>query len=1179
MRTTFLVLVLSLAAAFPAAAQEFRATLTGRITDPAGAAVGQAQVVLSNPDTAEHYRSPSDPSGNFTFALIKPGNYEVAVEHPGFRKYIRRGLTLSVNQSAELNVSLQLGDVTQTVTVTAETPLLETASADRGGVIDETVIKEMPLNGRNPFMLSMLVPGVNYNGSLAYMRPFDNGAIADWGISGGENRSNEFLMDGVPNNAQAGGNNIAYVPPVDAVQEFKIQTNSYDAQYGKTAGGIVNVVLKSGTNRLHGTLYEFARRNSWDANSFQNNARGAIKDGHKLDQYGFQLDGPVIIPKLYNGRGKTFFLMNWEGFDEATPQPLVLSVPAMEMRTGDFSKLTDPRGRAVSIYDPVTTFPIPANRYDRLPFPSNIIPQSRINPIAQKLIGYFPQPNVTTSNASYSQSNYFLSGGDNPARDTFYNFVVKIDQNLGSKHRMFFRHASNDRTEDRNTNGIRTTPGQDGQHPLKRINDAYVVDWVSTLRPTLLFNFRSSFARYVEGSSGDANRGFDMTSLGFPTSLVSQLPGGPWFGRYTFAEYISLGRYPSRNVTNTVTAHPTVTWINGPRTWKAGLDMRWSQYSTQNSGNVFLLGANRGFTQRDFQRADEFSGNSIASWLLGTPASGSMNYAVFPIFFFPYYAPWVQNDWKITRTVSVNLGLRMDFNIPPTERYNRMNRGFDPNMKSPVNELIDRSQFDTFPELTGSMLFAGQNGVSRNAANIYGKAIQPRIGVAWAVARRTVLRGGWGRYYINPNNDYLQTNGYSQSTPYANSGTEGRTGVENKIANPFPNGIRVPKGSSNGPLSYIGQGFNFVNSNFKIAHTDQYSFGIQHLFTSKSRFEITYAASRGNELQSSRTFNEDDPDLRDSCNFMLGGNPSVCDQALTNPFFNVEAFNDTSWYLSRTLNRYQLSRPFPQFGAITELMRNDGKSWYNSLQTSFNIRNKYTTFNANYTWSKNIEQNNWLDPLRGVMQRGLTAYDRPHRFVVSAVSQLPFGRGRSFGRNLSGWKSRLISGWDNSVIISQQSGIPWNLPGNVIQLAESKIDADWSGATVQAIQPCVNRWNENNTVTMLRYSEVDFGCKSASWLVVPRFNPRYTPFRSPKVRLQSTFMVDTSLNKTTHITERLRVQFRAEAFNLMNSFFVVSSHFNNNPESVTFGSIEKAALSAPQSNYPRQIQLAVKLIW
>jgi hypothetical protein len=1160
--------------------QEFRATLNGAVRDPAGASIPAADLILTNSDTGERFRGATDATGNYTFALVRPGNYEIQVESAGFRKYVRKGLTLSVNQSATLDVVMQIGELTETVTVTAETPLLDTATADRGGVIDQKVISEMPLNGRNPFMLSMLVPGVNYNGSMAYMRPFDNGAIADWGISGGDNRSNEFLMDGVPNNAQAGGNNIAYVPPVDSVQEFKIQTNSYDAQYGKTSGGVVNVVLKSGTNRVHGSVYEFARRNAWDANSFQNNARGAPKDGHVLDQYGFQFDGPVVIPKLYNGRGKTFFLTNYEGFREATPQPLVLSVPSMEMRDGDFSKLVDARGRAVSVYDPQTTFQIPGTtRWDRLPFPGNIIPPSRVNPIAQKIVGFFPKPNTVTGNVNYSQSNYFLSGGDNPARDDFYNFVFKVDHNFSDKHRMFFRHASNDRSEDRNTNGVRDLPGQDGQHPLKRINDAYVVDWVSNLKPTLLLNFRASFARYIEGSSGEANRGFDMMSLGFPQSLVSQLPYGPWFGRYTFAEYISLGRYFSKNVTNTVTAHPSVTYLAGSRTWKAGLDMRWTQYATQSSGNIFLLGANRGFTQRDYQRADEFSGNSIASWLLGTPSSGSLNYSTFPIFLFPYYAPWVQHDWKVSRKLSVNFGLRMDFNIPPHERFDRMNRGFDPNYPSEVEPMIDRSTYPDFPTVTGSMLFAGVNGVPRNAADVYGRAIQPRIGAAWAITSRTVIRGGWGRYYTNPNNDYLQTNGYSQTTPYANSGSEGRTGVENKIANPFPNGIRVPQGSSLGSLSFVGQSFSFVNSRFRIPHVDQFSFGVQHLLSAKSRLEVTYSASRGNDLQSSRTFNEDDADLRDSCNFMLGGNPSICDQQLPNPFYGLEAFDDTNWYISRNLSRYQINRPHPQFTGITELMRNDGRSWYNSLQAAFNIRNQYTTLNANYTWSKNIEQNGWLDPLRNVMQRGLTAFDRPHRFVVSAVTPLPFGRGRRFGAGARGWWGKAIGGWDNSIILSQQSGRLWDLPANVIQLKDPRIPMDWSGSRVQAIEPCVLRWNENNTVTMLRFSEVDYGCKEAHWLVVPRFNPRYTPFRSQNIRLQGTFMIDTSLNKTTVITERFRLQFRAEVFNLFNSFFLVSSQYNNNPENVNFGSIVKAAVSAPQSNYPRQIQFGIKLLW
>jgi len=552
---------------------------------------------------------------------------------------------------------------------------------------------------------------------------------------------------------------------------------------------------------------------------------------------------------------------------------------------------------------------------------------------------------------------------------------------------------------------------------------------------------------------------------------------------------------------------------------------------------------------------------------------------VFPIFLFPYYAPWVQHDWKATRKLTVNLGFRMDFNIPPSECFNRINRGFDAQADTPIDAMVDREVHTGFPRITGSMLFAGQGGVPRQAANIYGRAMQPRIGLAYLLARRTVVRGGWRRYFINPNKDYLQTNGFSQSTPYTFSGDEGRTAVNQKIGDPFPNGIRTPAGSARGPLSYVGQGFNFVNSCFATPHTSQYSFSIQQLFTARTRLEIASSANRGRSLQSSRTFNEDEPDLRDNCNFMLGGNPAICDEPIPNPFFQLEPFNDTNWFISRNLSRYQLSRPFPQFVAITELMRNDGRSWDNSLQATFNVRNARTNLNMNYTWSKNLEQGGWLDPLHGMMERGLTSFDRPHRFVVSAVTQLPFGRKQPLFRNARGWLGKLVTGWQNSTIVSQQTGRPWNLPANTIQLADSRLPIDWSASRVQAVRPCVSRWNENNTVTMLRFSEVDFGCRQVSWLVVPRYNPRYTPFRSPNIRLQSTFMVDASLSKDTRLTERTRLQFRAEVFNLLNSFFVVQQMFNMNAENVNFGSIEKAAMSAPNSNYPREVQLALKLIW
>ena len=1147
--------------------QEFRATLTGRVTDPVAAPVAGAVVALLNVDTNERLQHKTDGQGNYSFALIRPGNYELRVEHSGFKTMVRRGIILQVNQAATVDLSLSLGTVTETVTVTDEAPLLETASADRGGTIDQQFIKEMPLNGRNPFMLSMLVAGVNYNGSLAYMRPFDNGAIADFGINGGANRSNEFLMDGVPNNAQAGGNNIAYVPPVDSVQEFKIQTNSYDAQYGKTSGGIVNVVLKSGTNRWHGAAYEFARRNAWDANSFQNNARGAAKQGHFQDQYGLQMDGPLT-------KNRTFFLLNYEGYREASPQPLILSVPAVEMRNGDFSKLVDARNRPITIHDASTGFVNPAfsNRWDRLPYPGNVIPPSQINPISRKILDFFPKPNTSTPSTNYSQSNYFISGAETAARDDFYNFVAKFDQNISEKHRMFFRHASNDRTETRSTNGILNSPGQDGQMPLKRINDAYVIDWVTTLSPSLLFNVRSSFSRYVEGSRGDANAGFDLTTLGFPKKLVDQMPYGPFFGRYTFANYMSLGRYPSNNITNTFTVHPTMTYIKGSRTIKFGVDMRRTQYSTQTYGNVFVLGATNTFTQRDYLRADASSGNSIASWLLGTPSSGSINYNVFPIFSFPYIAPWVQSDWKISRKLTVNVGLRQDYNVPPSERFNRLNRGFDTDVKSPLSAMIDRERFPDFPEIRGGLAFAGIGSTPRRAADLDWRTFQPRAGFAWSLTSKTVLRGGWGRFHSNPNNDYLQTTGFSLTTPLVFSTDESRSPVNNKINDPFPTGVLTPYGSDLGPLTYVGRGVSFVNAKFRIPAVNSFSIGLQHLLFKGAKLEVTYSGSRAQNLQNSKLYNEAEFGFRDQCSFLNGGNPAFCDQQLPNPFRGLAPLEGTTWYESANLSRAQLLRPYPQYGALTELMRNEGGSWYNSVQTSLTIRNKWTNLLANYTFSKNVERNGFLDPLRDVMQQGLASFDKPHRLVISAVTPIPLGRGTS------GWRARLLKGWETSTIYSLQSGRPQPLPGNVLYVKEAKLPVNWDGARVQGWSPCVQRWNENNTITWMPYS-LEAGCKEPNFVILPRFAPRFTPFRDGRLRVQGSKMLDMSLNKTTQLNERFRVQFRAEVFNVTNSFFLVNAQFETDPENVNFGSIIKAATSAPNSNYPRQIQLAVKFLW
>jgi hypothetical protein len=1174
--------------------QEFRATLTGRVLDSTGAPVPNVKVRVTNIATRERREVTTDSHGDYVAPLLNPGDYSVIAEAEGFKTAIREGLELTVGQTATLDLKLEIGSVKNSVIVTAESALVQDANGDRGGLIDEQSVKEYPLNARNPFMLAMLAPGVNFDGELTYQRPFDNGAIANWSVNGSSQKV-EFLLDGAPNNSQAGGNNIAFVPPVDAVQQFRIQTSAYDAQYGRGASTI-NVALKSGGNKLHGAVYEFMRRSALDANSFQNKARcvsfdangrcqGAPKDGHYLDQYGIQLDGPVYLPGLYDGRNKTFFLVNYERYREGSPQPLVLSVPEPEMRQGDFSKLVDASGRPITIYDPSTGRQV-GSQWVRDPFPGNVIPRGRISPTASLLIKYFPLPNTSTAGVNYSTSNYFISGGDASARDSFYNLVSKIDRNIGDRHHLFVRYGQNDRYEMRTYNGIFDKPGADGQLPLRRANWTGGIGWTATLSGSTILDVRASMARYIDPSTADPNKNFDLVGAGFSPSLVSQLPYGEWFPRISISGFQALGRNPNfgGSATNTFTAQPSIIHSRGGgQTLRAGMDLRWTQYSTQNSGQIMTFSAADTFTRADYQRSDGTSGSGLATWLLGAPTSGSVNINMYPIYLFPYYAPWMQYDWKVRRNVTLNLGLRWDANVPPVERYNRMNRGFDANVISPSDALIDHSKFSylNYP-LRGGVLFAGANGLPRNAADLYLNTIQPRFGMAWSPVPKLVIRGGWGRYYINPNNDYLQNVGYNASTSLNASPDSNKTPFGDLLSNPFPV-INQPIGNSQGLMTFVGNSFNFVNSHFEIPHVDQFSVNVQRPVGAQALIDVAYVGSRGKRLQSTKTSNDDaDSTIRNQCNYLLGAtSQSYCTQGLANPFKGVPGFEGTSFYTNSTRSRYDLSRVFPQFNtSLNEYMRNDGLSWYNAVQASFNVRSKRgVTLNTNYTFSKTMERNGFLDNLDGTMQQGLSANDRPHKFVFSMIGQLPVGKGKRWLNASHGIVSQVVSGWEATTIFQIFSGKPWTLPGNVLYLKDARNPSfTWDAAKVQAVQPCVLNWDNSNKITWEQYSN-DFGCTQANWIIVPSYNPRYTPYYDGRVRLQTVHLMDASLNKMTRIGERYSLQFRTECFNVMNSFFVNTAQFNNDPTNPNFGSIIKATISAPQSNYPRQIQLGFKFLW
>lgn len=1155
-------------------AQSVDATLKGRVTDSSDAAVPGIKVEARNTGTNVASAMVTDSAGQYAIPLLKPGSYALTVEAPGFKRFTREGLSLTVGDTVEVDVKLEVGAVTEQLTVTGETSLLETAKADRGTLVDERTVAEMPLNGRNPFMLAKIAAGVNFNGTVIYQRPFDNGAIAQWTINGGLYSSNEFLLDGTPNNAQAGSNNLAYVPPVDAVQEFKIQTNSYDAQYGHTSGGIVNVSLKSGTNSPHGTIYEFARRKGWDANSFQNNAVGAPKGEHYLDQYGGQIGGPVFIPKVYNGRNRTFFMFDYEKYRENTPRPFTLSVPAPEFSTGDFSKLVNGAGQKVTIYDPATGQNVNGT-WVRQPFAGNIIPADRLNPIAKKIISYFPAPNTTSPGQGYSQGNQYF---DAPDKDSFYNQVLKFDQQLGAKHRISFRENRNNRLEmgwdgSNSVQGV----GQAGSLPEIRTNDGLALEWVGVLSPQIVLNARVSFSRYLGEDRGDANAGVSPTQLGFPASLANALPGGAFFGVYNFSNYFNLGQYPTGNITNTGALATSLNWNVHSHAIKFGADLRDIQYVTQNFSTALSLSADAGWTQQNYAQSDSLSGNSIASFLLGTPSSGSSGYNLLGTYKYAYYAPWIQDDWRLTPRLTLNLGLRWDFNLPPTERFNRMDRGFDASTVSPIDKMIDRTQFPGYPTVTGGLLFAGVNGQPRAAADTYLKAVQPRIGFAYRVTNKLVARGGWGRYYLNPSNNYIQSTGFSTSTPLVTSLDSGRTPIPNLINNPFPSGLLLPPGPSAGLLTNVGQSLTVVNGRFILPHMDQFSFGFQYQLKGNSRLEISYVGSRGSNLESSQSINPIPLGLRQQCDFWEGGVASYCQALIPNPFYQVAPFSGTSYFSSPTVARSTLSTPFPQFTGVTLNNTNLNASWYNAMQLGYEVRtHNGLTLVANWTLSKEVYQNGYNDVQKQVLERSIYQYDQTHNVKFSAVYELPFGNGRRFLNSSGRLVSRLVGGWETNVLFSYHSGIPWRLPSNFIYTKEAKLPhIDWNAPVVQVVQPCVAQWNTNGTITMQSFS-TKAGCSDYNFLSLPLFAPAAEPQFSGQIRTMSTPNTDVSLNKTTRIRERAAVQFRAEVFNVVNKFNFYQAQPNSTLTSASFGTINKANVSSSNGNQPRVIQLSVK---
>ncbi|MEO8737104.1 MAG: carboxypeptidase-like regulatory domain-containing protein [Edaphobacter sp.] len=1134
-------------------AQETRATLSGTVTDKSQSVLSNVRLQLMNVDTATIFKATSNSVGQYRFLFLNPGNYKLTAEIQGFRNFSRTGIVLDVSQAATVDITMAIGSQTETVQVTASEPQLETEKADRGLVVSQNNLAELPITTRNPIVLAELTPGVTNTGQSYNLTPFSNSGNSSFSVNGDTGDATENLLDGAPNDMiYQSLNSIAYVPSVDAVSEFKVITAPYDAQYGRNGGAVISVVTKNGTNAFHGTAYDFVERPFLNANSYANKAVGLPRSDSTLDQYGGTIGGPVRIPRLYNGTDKTFFFVAWEGYNQNINLSTVISVPTALQRQGDFSQTFNSSGKLITIYDPQSGHLV-NNQWVRNPFPGNKIPVGRLDAVGAALAAAYPLPNTNLQSTVNWQNNYFPSS--NITSYDFHNFDMRVDQNFSEKEKMYARYAWNNQSLSQNTNEV---PGiaADNRNGTKINNDA-VLDSITILTPNMVLDLRASLTRWVQNYAPTSFGGFDGTQIGLPQSLVRAFTEPHRFPYITATNYQTLGN-SANNIwyapTTTITLAPTLTIVHGRQSLKGGLDYRWTRFSTFQGaygGGTFAISP--AFTQSNYLTADSLSGNAIATMLLGGAATGEADSLPSPNYSWKYWAPWIQDDIKVTQRLTVNAGLRWDLQIPLIERHNELTRGFFPNAVNPISSQTGLSGYT----VKGGIGFVEVGGTSRSPFNMDWNNIQPRVGAAFRLTPTTVIRGGWGVFYL-PQFSTASSTGFSQATPFVSSLDGGKT-QSSFLANPFPTGLIAPTGSSLGVATALGGNPSYSDPSGRIGHVQSFSFGFEKRLPAQITLDVAYVGTRSTAL----AVNGKNIDALSTANLALGntdlrGNPNYLTAQVPNPFQGL--LPNTSLN-GATISRQQSLLLFPQFTGVTENDYPVGKSWYNSLQITY-LQRAWHNLNVTgtYTFSKDIQAITFLNPQDLTPAHTAAPWDRTQRVVVAPVYELPFGHGQAFLNNENRVIDRIIGGWQTATVYTWQTGSPMTAPANVYIV----------GNPVLSNRSWAQMFNSGLIEANGTIADVVDGLPPA-FRIQPAFSLRNVPLQLGNLRDRWGNEFQFTLAKNNRIKETMNLQFRAEFLNLFNHPIFGSDPIVN-PTSPQFGQLIR---SKGQSNIPRTIQLAV----
>ncbi|HEY0461526.1 MAG TPA: TonB-dependent receptor [Pyrinomonadaceae bacterium] len=1156
-------------------AQETRGTIKGIVTDPNKASVAGASVKIVDTSRGTTTTLTTNDDGYYQANYLVPATYQIIVEANGFKKTIRENIALSIGQTLAIDLALEIGGNQETVTVTTETPALETSNASVGQTVDQRRIEELPLVHGDPYKLMGLSSGVTYTGSARLDRPFEPTHIVGFAVDGTRGNRSDLTIDGAPSTATANGNEIiaSYVPPTDIVQEFKVQTATFDAQFGNTEGGVTSISIKSGKNTLNGSAYYFGEPGSWAANDFFGNARGQARPESKSDRFGGYISGPIYFPWLYNGKDKSFFLFGYEGIRDSRPRfdaGQSVWVPTAALANGDFSAYQCAAGQTtncVNIYDP-TTRVANGNRFTGTQFTNNIIPAARISPIARAILTYMGSPKQTGLNGNIFDST--LAETTQP----YDNYTFRIDQNITDKNHLFVRGS----VYNRNSLYNRYTDS-----PYVGVNFVFkarqgVIDDVHTFNSTTFLNVRYGYNRFIRGQDqqGDA-QGFDLTQLGFAANYNSLIPEAVRrFPRFDFPSNTVLSNGMS-NEYRPVTTHSFAATLNkiiSTHALKFGSELRIYREDDSFASNdqTGQFGFDNSYTRQNSDAGTDFNGlQAFASFLLGLPSTQAIVRRADYSEYSKNLGIFAQDDWKVNKRLTLNMGLRYEIETPLVERQNKSVSGFDLGYSQPIEATV-RQRLTTTPvtgvdgqpinpstfNVKGGLLFAGLDGGSglyETPKNVF----LPRFGAAYQINEKTVIRAGFGLFagFLGERRGDVIQPGYTRTTTLGTTTLASGATIPNSIST-FPNvTILEPVGNAQGKQSGLGTGISFFNQNPEVSKQFRYQVGVQRQLPWGFVVEAMYVGNYGFNIEIAKNINalpNQYLNTDSSHTAAQTSNNALLAQTVANPFAGLlpgTSFNNG------TIARSQLLRPFPEFGDITTTV-NDGKSWYHSGQFTVNKRmSQGLTFGLAYTWSKWLQATEFLNAGDAAPTKMISDQDSPHRVSLSYIYELPFGKGKSFLSNNS-VLDRFVGGWQFQGIYQFQVGFPIRLANDAF-LTGAALSIPASGRST------VKWFNTGGFVNVLD------GATAVN--ARPDSHLRTLPFFFTELRRDNINNVDFSFLKNTRINEKMRIQFKLDIINAFNEPYFPAPAVN--PTANTFGTIS----ASNQDNYARRIQYGIKFLF